>query len=120
LARRLAVPHVELDALHHGPSWVPRPTFVADVDLNTRASSWVVDGSYPAVRDLLWSRADTVVWIDLPRCLVEARVIRRSFVRWVTRAELWNGCREPSPLGWGQTEHPVRMTWTKHAEYRER
>jgi hypothetical protein len=60
-------PLVELDALHHGAGWVTRPTFVDDVDAATRGSAWVVDGNYAAVRELLWSRADTVVWLDLPR-----------------------------------------------------
>jgi adenylate kinase family enzyme len=31
LATRLGVLHHELDAFFHGPGWVPRPTFVADV-----------------------------------------------------------------------------------------
>ncbi|NPC99119.1 shikimate kinase [Nocardioides sp. zg-DK7169] len=32
LAEVLAIPHVELDALHHGPGWTPRPEFLDDVD----------------------------------------------------------------------------------------
>lgn len=59
-----------------------------------------------------------MVWIDLPRVVVEWQVVRRSFVRWIARTELWNGNREPSPLAWRDPEHPVRWAWTKHAEYR--
>ena len=29
LAAQLQAPHIELDALHHGPGWVPRPEFLA-------------------------------------------------------------------------------------------
>jgi adenylate kinase family enzyme len=118
IAARLAVPHVELDALFHGPYWQTRPSFVDDVDQATRADAWVVDGNYRSVRELLWSRADTVVWLDLPRLLVEWQVVRRSFVRWAKREELWNGNREPSPIGWLNPEHPVRWSWSKHPEYR--
>jgi adenylate kinase family enzyme len=120
VADRLDVPCVELDTLHHGPGWLPRPTFAADVDARTRAPSWVVDGSYAAVRELLWARADTVVWVDLPRLLVEWQVVRRSLLGWLTRAELWNGCREPSPLAWRNPEHPVRWAWKDHAGCRQR
>jgi adenylate kinase family enzyme len=120
LAARLGAPHVELDALQHGSNWVPRPTFEDDVDEATRAITWVVDGNYPTVRELLWSRADTVVWLDLPRWLIEWRVVLRSARRWAMRIELWNGNREPSPLRWLDPEHPVRWSWTKHREYRER
>lgn len=118
LARRLGLPHVELDALFHGPGWVKRERFEADVDEVTREEAWVVDGNYAPVRELVWSRADTVVWIDLPRWLTEARVVRRSFLRWVRREALWNGNREPGPPGWLDPEHPVRWSWAKHAEYR--
>ncbi|WP_394835888.1 hypothetical protein LVJ94_03130 [Pendulispora rubella] len=120
LATRLRVPYVELDALHHGAGWTPRPTFIADVDHSTRAPCWVTDGNYTAVREMLWDRADTVVWLDLPRLLVEWQVVQRSFVRWITRAELWNGCRERGPLHWLNPEHPIRWSWRKHSEYTER
>ena len=120
LAARLGAPFVELDALQHGPAWTPRPTFEADVDAATRGATWVADGNYPVVQDLLWSRADTIVWLDLARWLVEARVVRRSLRRWILRVELWNGNREPGPLAWLDPEHPVRWSWTKHAEYRAR
>jgi adenylate kinase family enzyme len=120
LAARLGVPWVELDAIYHGADWAPRPTFTEDVDTATRGVAWVVDGNYAPVRELLWSRADAVVWLDLPRWLVEWRVVRRSLARWVMRTELWNGNREASPLGWLDPGHPVRWSWTKHAEYRVR
>jgi adenylate kinase family enzyme len=118
LSRRASLPFVELDALFHGPSWTKRPTFEADVDAATREERWVVDGNYHPVRDLLWSRADTIVWLDLPRWLAEARVVGRSFIRWVARVELWNGNRESGPQRWLDHDHPIRWGWKKHAEYR--
>ncbi|MCK9894160.1 adenylate kinase [Frankia sp. AgB32] len=119
LAAALAVPHVELDALNHGPDWVPRPEFAPDVDAATSAPAWVVDGNYSAVLDLVWSRADTVVWLDLPRWLVEWRLVRRTAGRLVLRRELWNGNRER----WRdvpRADHPIRWSWRKHPVYRVR
>lgn len=119
IAGRLGVPHVELDALQHGPGWTQRATFVADVEAATGGPAWVVDGNYSAVRALLWSRADTVVWLDLPRWLVESRVVRRTLVRLVLRTPLWNGNRER----WRtvlHASHPIRWSWGKHPEYRRR
>jgi hypothetical protein len=54
----------------------------------------VVDGNYSAVRDLVWARADTVVWFDLPRRTVMWQVVGRTLGRVLTRTELWNGNRE--------------------------
>ena len=90
LANCLGAPFVELDALHHGPGWSIRPSFAEDVEIATRGPRWVADGNYSALRPMLWSRADAVVWLDLPLWLVEYQVIRRSLLRWIRRTELWN------------------------------
>jgi adenylate kinase family enzyme len=118
LAVRLGAPFVELDALHHGPGWSVRPTFARDVDVATSGPRWVADGNYSALRDLLWSRADTIVWLDLPLWLIEYQVTRRSLFRWIARTELWNGNRELGPLDWFDPEHPIRWAWKRHPEYR--
>jgi adenylate kinase family enzyme len=96
LAERLGVPHVELDALHWGPDWTP-PPLEAFRDMVLRAldgEAWTVDGNYGKVRDLVWSRADTVVWLDYPLWVVMARVTRRTFRRSLRREALWNDNRE--------------------------
>ncbi|WP_236706489.1 MULTISPECIES: AAA family ATPase [unclassified Frankia] len=117
VAATLGIPHIELDALRHGPGWTVRPTFAADVETATAAPDWVVDGNYSAVRELVWARADTIVWLDLPRWLVEWQVIRRTAGRLVLRTPLWNGNRER----WRslhRASHPLRWSWRKHGEYR--
>lgn len=119
LARRLSVligvPHIELDALHHGPGWTVRPDFERDVAGFAATDGWVVDSfGYPSVRDLLWARVDTVVWLDLPRRTVMWRVLRRSALRAATRRELWNGNRERF-ADWLDPEHPIRWAWSQHA-----
>lgn len=118
LATALDTTHVELDALFQGPNWQPRPSFVEEVERASREPRWVIEGNYAPVRELLWARADTVVWLDLPRLLVEYRVVRRSLLRWLTREQLWNGNYEPSPLWWTDREHPVRWSWIKTTQYR--
>jgi adenylate kinase family enzyme len=96
LAGALGCEHVELDAIHHQPDWtsLPRDEFRARVESIAAGPSWVVDGNYRAVRDLVWARADTLVWLDLPRTTTVRRVARRTLRRAVTRQELWHGNRE--------------------------
>jgi len=96
LAERLGVPCIELDALHWEPNW----TEAADDVMRERVRSaiggeaWVVDGNYSAVRDLVWARADTVVWLDLPLLTILARYAARTVRRISARQELWSGNRE--------------------------
>jgi len=92
----LGLPHVEIDALFHGPGWTPRASFIADVDAFTRQDRWVTEWQYSAVRDLLADRADLLVWLDLPRVRVMRQVIRRTLRRRVRRQPLWNGNLEPA------------------------
>lgn len=124
LARRLGVPYVELDALHHGPNWTKRPSFEVDVEAFSAGPAWVTDGQYQRfLGDLLWRRADTFLWLDFRRAVVMKRVISRSAARAIDRRELWNGNTE-SIRDWLDPEHPIRWAWSQHArrrsEYAER
>ena len=124
LARALGVPHIELDAIFHQPGWTPLDddTFRARVGQATEAPGWVVDGNYSVVRDIVWQRADTVVWFDLPYAVVMGRTIRRTLRRVVTRQELWNGNREPwsNLFSWKPEKSIIAWSATRHKVYRQR
>jgi adenylate kinase family enzyme len=124
LARRLGAPHVELDAIYHQPGWteLPDEEFKSRVDLATAPDRWVVDGNYSSVHDVIWSRADTVVWFDLPFLLVLSRTTRRTLRRVVTREELWNGNREPFSNLCSLNPEKSIIAWaaTRHGVYRRR
>lgn len=124
LAAKLAIPHLELDSVFHQPGWqpLPRDEFRRRVSEFTKASCWVTDGNYSAVQDIVWGRADTVVWLDLPRRRVMRQVIGRTLRRMVTRAELWNGNREPwrNLFRLKPEESIITWAWTRHRTYRER
>jgi adenylate kinase family enzyme len=124
LARTLGVPHVELDAIFHQPGWTPLDddTFKARVGQAAEAPRWVIDGNYSVVRDIVWQRADTVVWFDLPYVVVMARTIRRTVRRVVTRQELWNGNKEPwsNLCSWKPEKSIIAWAATRHKVYRQR
>ncbi len=117
LSSVLGVPHIELDALFHGTGWVPNDRFVTDLDRITASGDWVVDGNYSVARDLLWGRADTVVWLDLPRAVTVRRALLRTLQRAAVRAELWNGNRERLRTVL-RASHPIRWTWSTHGLHR--
>jgi adenylate kinase family enzyme len=96
LARRLHVPHIELDALHHGPNWA-EPTAdafsarVRDI-MAANPNGWVIDGNYERkLGQLVNDAADTVVWLDLPLSTLMLRLFRRSARRIHAQQELWPG-----------------------------
>ena len=124
LARDLGVPYVELDSIYHQPGWVP----LATEEFRRRAAEaaagdgWVIDGNYSKVRPLVWARADTVVWLDLPRWTVMRQVTWRSLWRAAFRVELWNGNRErwANLVTWAPENSVISWAWHRHAVYQER
>ncbi|GLY97088.1 AAA family ATPase [Actinoplanes sp. NBRC 103695] len=115
IAEALRVPHTEMDSLYHGPDWVPRPSFEADVDALIGQPEWVAEWQYSLVRPRMAARADLVVWLDLRRSVVMAQVIRRTVARQVGRKPIFNGNREPPPWTiFTNAEHIVRWAWTTH------
>jgi len=66
LAAGLGVPHVELDSLYFGPDFSTAPLELLRERTTAAIAGerWVTDGNKRVVRDLVWPRADTVVWLD--------------------------------------------------------
>ena len=120
LSAALELPHLELDSVFHQAGWAELPTneFQDVVRVFTDQEAWVVDGNYTrqGITDLVWPRADTAVWLDLPRRETMRRVGARTFRRVVRGEHLWNGNRErlrnvvdPRP------EHNILLwTWTRY------
>jgi adenylate kinase family enzyme len=124
VSRRLGLDHIEMDSLHHLPDWQERPReeMWSMVDARTAGPRWVVDGNYSMFADLTWGRADTVVFLDLPRRTVMRQVIWRSLCRVVMRTELWHGNRERwrNLTSWNPEESIIRWAWTRWPSYRDR
>jgi adenylate kinase family enzyme len=119
IAERLDLPHIEIDALYHGPNWTKRPDFAADVERFSAGPAWVTEWQYRQVRGLLVDRADLLVWLDHPRRTVLRRVVWRTLLRRWRREELWNGNVE-APL-WTfliDRDHIVRWSWRVYGWYR--
>ena len=124
LAARLSVRYVELDAMFHQPNWtpLPAPEFCTRVAALTAEDGWVIDGNYGRVRELVWSRADTVIWLDLPRRTIMRQVVWRTLRRVARRAELWNGNRErwANLLSLDPDKSVIAWSWYQHGAYRDR
>ena len=110
--------------MFHQPHWtqLPAAEFERHVEEAAARPSWIIDGSYSAVRHLIWRRAECVVWLDLPRVLVTYRVLRRTVVRCARRQELWNGNRERwrDLLSTDPGKSTVAAAWKRFPELRDR
>jgi adenylate kinase family enzyme len=98
LAEILRVPFVELDALNWQANWTmtDERVFQDAVRRDTAGDAWVVDGNYNGrgARQIVWARADTVVWLDLPLLLTLRRMWTRTNDRIRRKEALWGGNQE--------------------------
>ena len=83
LAAALDCPHVELDSLYFGPgfSTVPLEVLRQRTAQAVAGDRWVTDGNKSAVRDIVWPRADTVIWLDYPLAVSLWRLGKRAVWR---------------------------------------
>lgn len=128
IAERIGVHVIELDALMHGPDWAPTPTpefrckvmdAIAEADEST--DGWVIPGNYRNVADLTQRRADTIVWMDLPRRVSMWRLFKRSVRRSLTREVVWGGNRESltNLISRDANRNVLLWAWRSHPLYQE-
>ena len=96
VADRFKYDFIELDALHWEPNWkeASLEDFRARVETATKAGKWIVAGNYHIVRDIVWRKAEAVIWLDYSLGRIFWQLTRRTFTRWWYQEELWNGSRE--------------------------
>jgi adenylate kinase family enzyme len=96
LARRLDVAHIELDSIYWQAGWTPltQEACRAQVSKRLAGGGWVTDGNYNFLSDLIWARADTLVWLDYALPLILWRLTVRTFQRVGQRRVLWQGNTE--------------------------
>jgi adenylate kinase family enzyme len=124
IAEQLHIPHIELDALHWGPNWTSTPADVMRqrVDAATDGLAWAVDGNYSKTRDVVWSKATHLIWLDYSFPLVAWRILSRTLRRAILQEELWNGNRESLRMMFSRESILVwvlQTYWRRRREYPE-
>lgn len=129
LGEALGLPVIELDAINWQAGWRDLNThdpgeFVRRVEAAVAGEAWVTDGNYGRVLPTILPRATDIVWLDYGRQVIMPRVLRRSFLRSLSRKEIWPGTGNVETWrSWLDREHPIRWAWDtfklRRARYEE-
>lgn len=111
LAAARGLSYTELDSLFHAENWGRRESFESDVDAILAGESWVTEFQYAYAKPHIADRAHVLVWLDLPVRVAMSQMVKRTWLRWWRREELWNGNREPGPLMWLQPRDENILWW---------
>lgn len=95
LSGLLDLPYEEMDALHWGPNWTSRASFLEDVRRVVAGDRWITEWQYSAARPLVIARSTALIWLDLPFRVTLRRVVARTVRRRRARELLWADNVEP-------------------------
>lgn len=116
------VKHIELDSLNFLPDWVERPRdeFLDLVEKAADGDSWVFDGNYTRTREIVWSRATAIVWLNYSFPRTFYRALNRTTRRVLTGEEMWSGNRETFRKAFMSRDSIIFWVLTTHQEKRRR
>lgn len=106
---------IHLDQHYWNTGWeeTPREEWEGIVQRLIQRESWVMDGNYGGTIDTRLTRADAVIFLDLPRNLYIRRVLtRRLRYAGSSRPDMTLGCPERVTLGF------LKYLWKYPAERR--
>ncbi|AEY94389.1 adenylate kinase (plasmid) [Streptomyces hygroscopicus subsp. jinggangensis 5008] len=99
LSAELGHPHTDLDEILFTPDGpLPLPEFRRQAGEITQADTWIVEGNFSKLADVVWHRADVLVWLDFPLPLIMYRIVRRSLYQLT---------------GHDDSPQAQRLTWSK-------
>lgn len=102
LGLRLGIPAVHMDRLFWEPGWVEaeNAVFMDRVQAEVAKDAWVMDGNYSRTWPDRLSRADTVIFLDMPTWLRFSRAVWRTVKGYgTTRFDLADNCPERFDFG---------------------
>jgi adenylate kinase family enzyme len=112
LGEAISVPIIHLDKLYWSPNWVGTTDEIewqTKVERALQGDTWIIDGNYSGTLLLRLQKADTVIFLDMPRVICVWRVVKRAaFYRKKTRPYMGADCDEK--FDWKFLEF-VRYVW---------
>ena len=119
LSKRLNLPFFASDHFYWEIGWKTASTervrqHVEDV---VSREAWILDGNFDEERDLVWKRADCIVWLDYSLMTIFRQIVLRNF-RWtITRQLTWSGNRMTLQRAISGIRHAVKSYSLKKQNY---
>jgi adenylate kinase family enzyme len=97
LGERLGMPVTHLDTVYWRAGWTetPKDEWRERIMQLAAGDQWLIDGNYAGTLDVRLARADTVIYLDVPRRVCVWRVVTRwASGRGKSRADMADRCPE--------------------------
>lgn len=118
---KLDLPVHHLDRYHWKPGWIEadKEEFREALEKVVVEDAWVIEGNYSSTFDLRLSRADTIIYLELPLRVCLYRVLKRWLTNLgKTRPDMTEGC--PERMEWEFLKFIVTTYSRRKTEMRQR
>ncbi len=91
LAKKMAIPYIEMDAIFWLPNW-QQPSdevFFTELKQALAPTAWVLDGNYNRSVPIKWEQVDTIIWLDYSLARTAYQSITRALKHSISGKELW-------------------------------
>ncbi len=124
LAKILAIPYIQMDAIFWGPNW-SEPNddeFFPKVQCALNQEAWVLDGNYTRTIPIKWANIDCVICLDYSLFRTVRQVVGRAVSRSISGQELWEGTgnRETFRNSFMSKDSIIWYSIQSHAKVRQR
>lgn len=119
LAKSLALPFIASDHFYWESDWKAATSEKVRQQLATviTQESWVLDGNFDHERELVWSQADCIIWLDYSLLTICRRIIFRNFFWVITQQQTWSGNRMTLQRAFSGIQHAVKTYHIKKRNY---
>lgn len=123
LAKRLAeclnIPFFPSDPFYWEPGWklAPAKKVFQQVSEVTARDAWILDGNFDEYHELVWSRADCIIWLDYSIPIILTQVVLRNFKWLVMREPTWSGNTMTLQRAVSGVRHAVKSYSLKRRKY---
>jgi len=93
VSEKLSISLIDLDQYNWLPGWKMRPNeeLRKMIKKEVEKSGWVVCGNYFKLQDIIWPKADVIIWLDYPLRVCFWRCLKRTILGIATTKPICNG-----------------------------
>jgi hypothetical protein len=119
VSESLGLPFIASDHFYWEPGWKVAPSAKVHQQLSEviRREAWVMDGNFDNERELVWGRADCIIWLDYSLLTIGRRIVFRNFLWVITRQPTWSGNRMTLQRALSGLRHALKSYGVKRRNY---
>lgn len=110
-SNKLSISYYDTDSLYWQKDWQLQDEITVINQLPLESESWIIDGNFENNRDLIWSNADKIVWLNLNPFLILYRVIARNLSWFLRQKPTWSGNKMTLKIALSGIRHSFKQVF---------